>query len=106
MRTMVFQYTTKFIPCSRWFLGSLEFLTDQFGNLSLQKPELSEVIESGTDRLLLAPVRIGRVIKAQLRLGSSGKTDTDPVEDRNKSHLGCPGSYNRSNLLAIFRVKL
>jgi hypothetical protein len=36
---MAFQSTTKFLPGSRWFLGSLVFLTDQFGNLSLQELE-------------------------------------------------------------------
>jgi hypothetical protein len=34
-RAMAFQSTTKFLPSSRWFPGSLEFLTDKFGNLSL-----------------------------------------------------------------------
>jgi hypothetical protein len=48
VRTMAFQSTTKFLPGSRWFLGSLEFLTDKFGNLSLQEPELSRVAGSGT----------------------------------------------------------
>jgi hypothetical protein len=35
VRTMAFQSTTKFLPDSRWFLGSLEFLTNEFGNISL-----------------------------------------------------------------------
>jgi hypothetical protein len=35
--------TTKFLPSSRWCLGSLDFFTDKFGNLSLQDPELSKV---------------------------------------------------------------
>jgi hypothetical protein len=79
---MMFQSTTNFLPGSRWFLGSLEFLSDKFENLSLQEPELSEVIGSSTGRLPLAPVRVGLVIKAWLRLGSLGETDTDPLEDR------------------------
>jgi hypothetical protein len=56
MRTMAFESTTKLLPGSRWFLGSLEFLTDKFGNLSLQELKLSKVVGSGNDRLLLALV--------------------------------------------------
>jgi hypothetical protein len=65
-----------------WFLGSLEFLTDQFGNLSFQEPELSEVIGSGTGYLPPALVCVGLVIEAQLRLGPLGEMDTNPVEDK------------------------
>jgi hypothetical protein len=78
---MAFQSTTNFLPDSRWFLGSLEFLTDKFGNLSLQEPELSEVIRSGTSRLPPAPVRVDLINEAQLRLGSSGKMDVASIED-------------------------
>jgi hypothetical protein len=56
VRTMAFQYTTMLLPGSRWFLGSLEFLNDKFGNLSLQEPELSKIVGSGIGRLPLAPV--------------------------------------------------
>jgi hypothetical protein len=82
MRTNAFQSTTKFLPGSMWFLGSLEFLTDQFGNLSVQEPELSEVIGSGTGCLPPTPVRVSLVNEAQLRLGPLGETDTNPVEDK------------------------
>jgi hypothetical protein len=82
MRTIAFQSTTKFLPSSMWFLGSLEFLTDQFGNLSFQEPELSEVIGSGTGYLPPALVCVGLVIDAQLRLGPLGEMDTNPVEDK------------------------
>jgi hypothetical protein len=78
---MTFQSTTKFLPGSRWFLSSLEFLTDKFGNTSLQELELSKVAGSGTDRLPPALVRVGLVSEAQLRLDSLGETDTDPMED-------------------------
>jgi hypothetical protein len=69
---------------SRWFLGSLEFLTNKFGNLSLQELELSKVARSGTDILPPAPVRVGLINKAQLRygLGSLGETDAHPVVDK------------------------
>jgi hypothetical protein len=64
MRIMSFQSTTKFLPGFRWFLGSLEFLTDQFGNLSLQESELSEVVGSGISQLPLAPVQVDLIIEA------------------------------------------
>jgi hypothetical protein len=56
VRAMTFQSTTKFLPGSRWFLGSLLFITDKFGDLSLQEPKMREDVRSGTDRLPPAPV--------------------------------------------------
>jgi hypothetical protein len=82
MGTMAFQSTTMFLPDSRWFVGSLEFLTDKFGNLSLQQPESSEVVGSGIGNLPLASARVSLVNEARLRLGSLQETDTDPMEDR------------------------
>jgi hypothetical protein len=82
VRTIAFQSTTKFLPSLKWFLGSLEFLADKFGNLSFQELELSKVARSGTDRLPPVLVRIGLVNEAQLRLGSSRETDPYSVEDR------------------------
>jgi hypothetical protein len=35
VKAMAFQSAAKFLPGSRWFLGSLEFITDTFGDLSL-----------------------------------------------------------------------
>jgi hypothetical protein len=35
VRSMAFQSTTKFLSSSRWFLGSLLFIADKFGDLSL-----------------------------------------------------------------------
>jgi hypothetical protein len=32
---MAYQSTIKFLPGSRWFLGSLQFITDKFGELTL-----------------------------------------------------------------------
>jgi hypothetical protein len=84
MRTMAFQSTTKFLPNSRWFLGSLEFLTDKFGNPSLQESELSKAIRSGTGCLPPVPVRVGLINELQLghRLSSLWEADSDPAEDR------------------------
>jgi hypothetical protein len=53
---MAFQSTTKFLPGSRWVLGSLLFIADKFGELILQEPESPEVIGSGSGRLPLALV--------------------------------------------------
>jgi hypothetical protein len=84
VRTMAFQSTIKFLPGSRWFLGSLEFLTDKFGDLSLQTLESSEIAGSSTDRLPPAPVRVGLINEAKLRhrLDSLGEMNTDPAEDK------------------------
>jgi hypothetical protein len=84
MRAMMFQSTTKFLLGSRWFLGSLQFLTDKFGNLSLQELKLGKVAGSGTGGLPPAPVSVGLVNEAQHEheLGSLGEMDTDPVEDK------------------------
>jgi hypothetical protein len=83
VRAMAFQSITKFLPGSRWFLGSLKFLTDKFGNLILQEPELSKVTGSGTGCVPLAPVRVILINEAQHGHGpgSLGDTDTDPTED-------------------------
>jgi hypothetical protein len=56
VRVMAFQSTTKFLPNCRWFLDSLEFLTDKFENLSLQEPKLSKVTGLGIGHLAPAPV--------------------------------------------------
>jgi hypothetical protein len=59
-----FQSTTKFLPGSRWVLGSLLFIADKFGDLDLQEPESREVVGSDTDRLPPAPVRVDLVNEA------------------------------------------
>jgi hypothetical protein len=81
VRTLAFQFAAKFLPGSRWFLGSVEFLTNKFGNLSLQEPELSKVVRSGTDHLPPTLVRVSLVSEAQLELNSLGEMDMDPMED-------------------------
>jgi hypothetical protein len=84
MRSMAFQFTNKFIPGSRWVLGSLLFVANKFGDLSLQEPESREFIKSGIDRLPPAPVQVGLINEAQLRHGFTklGKTDTDSSGDK------------------------
>jgi hypothetical protein len=84
LRAMVFQSANKFLPGSRCFLGSLEFITDKFGDLSLQEPESSEVTRSGNGHCPLDPVRVYLVNKSQLRHGLNvlGDMDSDPARDK------------------------
>jgi hypothetical protein len=84
---MVFQSTTKFLPSSRWVLGSLLFIADKFGDMNLLEPESCKVIGSGTCHLPLAPVRVGLVNEAHLKHGpvELRKIDPDPTGD-NANH--------------------
>jgi hypothetical protein len=92
MRAMVFQSTTMFLPGSRRFLGSLLFITDRFGDLSLQEPESREVSRSGIGHLPPGPVQGGHVNEAQLRhrLSALGKTESDPARDKADHTLVVP----------------
>jgi hypothetical protein len=65
-RSMVFRSTRKFLPGWRLVLGSLLFIADKFGDLSLQKPKSLEVTRLGTGRVPPASVQVGFVNKAQL----------------------------------------
>jgi hypothetical protein len=84
VRSMVFQSTIKFLPSSRWVLGSLLFINDKFGDLSLQELESSEIAGSGTSHLPPAPVQVILISEAQLRHGSIklGEADSDPSGDK------------------------
>jgi hypothetical protein len=55
VRSMVFQSSSKFLPNSRWVIGSLLFIA-KFGDLSLQEPESREVVGSGIDHIPLIPI--------------------------------------------------
>jgi hypothetical protein len=81
VRAMAYQSATKFLPSSRWFLRSLQLVTDKFGDLTLQEPEACGIIRSSTGRLPPAPVLVGLVNEAQLGHGlcELGKTGSDPV---------------------------
>jgi hypothetical protein len=84
VRAMVYQSTTKFLPGSRWFLESLQFVPDKFGDLTLQEPESREIIGSGTDRFPPAPVQVGLISEAQFghEFSELGKTGSDPKGDK------------------------
>jgi hypothetical protein len=56
VRAMTYQSTNKFLPGSRWFLGSLWFITNKFGDLTLQELESHKIIGSGTGHLAPAPI--------------------------------------------------
>jgi hypothetical protein len=97
-RSMVFQSTTKFLPSSRWFLGSLLFNANKFGDLSLQGLETWEVIGLGTDCLPPAPVQVRLINEAQLRHRCGS------LKGYSWPQLGCFDSLNRSDLPVATRV--
>jgi hypothetical protein len=84
MRSMVFQSSSKFLPGSSWILGSLLFIVDKFGDLSMHESESREVIGSGTDHIPPTLARVSLVTEAQLRHGSntSGEAESDPSRDK------------------------
>jgi hypothetical protein len=88
VRSMVFQLTRKFLPRSRWVLGSLLFITDKFRDLSLQEPESLYVTGSSTDHIPMIPAQVSLVITAQLRHGSneSGEAGSDTSGDKADHH--------------------
>jgi hypothetical protein len=55
-----------------------------FGDLTLQEPESSKVVRSGTGRLPRVLVQVGLVNEAQLRhgLNEPGKMDPNPARDK------------------------
>jgi hypothetical protein len=55
VRAMSFQSTTKFLPSSRWVVGSVLFIADKFGDLNLQESESREVVGLGTSYLPPVP---------------------------------------------------
>jgi hypothetical protein len=94
VRAMAFQSTTNFLPSSRWFMGSLEFLTNKFGNESLQESESSDFIVSCTDCLRPAPVRVGLINEAHLkhRLDLLGGIEIDSIGDKADHALAVPAA--------------
>jgi hypothetical protein len=85
---MAFQSTTKFLPGSRWVLGSLLFIAEKFRDLSLQDPKSPKVVGSGTDHLPPTLVRVSLINEAQLRHGPSklGEAKSDPLRDKADHH--------------------
>jgi hypothetical protein len=56
VRSMAFRSTNKFLLGSRLLFGSLLFIADKMGNLSLQEPKPQETTGSDTDHLIPTPV--------------------------------------------------
>jgi hypothetical protein len=106
VRSMVFHSTTRCLPGLGWVPGSHLFIVDKFRDLSLQEPELPEVIGSSTGHLPVHTVRLGLINETQLRHGSSmlGEAGSDPLEDKAVPLPASP--RNRSNLLVAARVCL
>jgi hypothetical protein len=86
---MTFQSTTKFLPGSRWVLGSFLFIADKLGDLNLQELELSKVIRSGTGHLPPDLVWVNLINEAQLGhwLIMLWKTDLEPSGDKSDHTL-------------------
>jgi hypothetical protein len=97
VRSMTFQSTSKFSPDSRWAFGSLFFIVDKFGDLSLQDPEPWEIIRSGTNCLPPILARVGLITEAQLghRFNAMGEAKSDPSGDKADHHrIACPVTAN------------
>jgi hypothetical protein len=93
VRSMAFQSTSKFSLDLRWIFASLLFIPDKFGDVSLQEPELQDVIRSGTNCIPLISARVSLVTEAQLRhrLDTFGEAESDPSRDKADHHgITCP----------------
>jgi hypothetical protein len=93
MRSTTFRSTSKFLPSSRLVFGSLLFIVDKMGDLSLQKTKSREEVGSNTDRFPPMPVRVNLACEARLGHGSSntGESELDPSGDRVDHHeVSCP----------------
>jgi hypothetical protein len=88
MRSMVFQSISKFLPDSRLVFGSLLFIADKMGDLSLQE---LESWGSGTDWVHPIPAWYGLACEAQLGHRSSiwGELEPDPLGDNVDHHKIC-----------------
>jgi hypothetical protein len=71
--------------------GSLLFIADKMGDLSLQEPESWEIAGSDTDRFPPTPARVGLACEAQLGHESSrlGESELDPSGNNVDHHMIC-----------------
>jgi hypothetical protein len=90
-RSMTFQSSSKFLPGSRLASGSLLFIANQMGDLSLSEPASREIVGSGTDRVHLIPTRDGLAYEAQLghKTCLSAESELDPSMDNTDHHKVC-----------------
>jgi hypothetical protein len=66
VRAMVFHPATKFLPGSRWCLGSLEFITNKFWGSKSAGTRVEQSHQIRHRPLPLDPVRVDLVSEAQL----------------------------------------
>jgi hypothetical protein len=50
VKAMVYQSATKFLPGSMWLLGSLQFITDKFRDLTLQECRIPKFLFLNVNR--------------------------------------------------------
>jgi hypothetical protein len=91
MRSMAFQSTSKFFSGSRLVFGSILFIADKMGDLSLQELESLEIVGSGIDHFPPPPARVYLTCEAQLGNGSSisGESELDPSGGNADHHEMC-----------------
>jgi hypothetical protein len=93
VKSMAFDSTSRFLPGSRLVIGSVLFIADKMGDLSLHQPESWEIDGSNTDHFPLTPTRDGLACEARLGCGSSGpgEFESDPSGDSVDHHeICCP----------------
>jgi hypothetical protein len=97
MRSMTFQASAKFLPGSGFVFGSLHFIANKFGDLSLQEPEQHKVSEPGTNRPPSSPARVGLTLQTRPEHGSDvlGESESDTFGE-NTGHLRvcCPNTVD------------
>jgi hypothetical protein len=87
----------KFLPGSRVVFGSLLFVADKMGEVSLQEPESREIVGLDTRYFPPAPTQVGVACEARLEHGSnrSGEFESDPSRDNvNHRKICCSDATN------------
>jgi hypothetical protein len=97
VRSLVFKLASKFLRGLRLVFGSLLFITDKMGNLSLQEPESREIVRSNIDRLPPTLVRVSLACEAWPRHRSTRllECESDPSGDNINHHeIYCPDAVD------------
>jgi hypothetical protein len=90
---MAFESTSKFLSGSRLVFGSILFVADKMGDLSLKELKLWEITGSDTDHFPPTSAQVGLTCEARLGHGSSqlGESESDPSGDNVNHHeICCP----------------
>jgi hypothetical protein len=93
VRSMAFKSTSKFLSGSRLVFGSILFVADKMGDLSLKELKLWEITGSDTDHFPPTSAQVGLTCEARLGHGSSqlGESESDPSGDNCNHHeICCP----------------